>query len=65
MWHRTHWGGGDTAQKKCKPGGGTPNILPEQGDTRAGHRTKFQTSVVGRVGGWVAAWPGAGWLGGR
>ena len=32
-------GGGDTAQKKCKPGGGTPHILPEQVDKRGGHHT--------------------------
>ena len=58
--------GGDTAQKKCELGGGTPHILPEQCDKRGGHRTskfghmlilgwghrtQFQTLAVGRVGG--------------
>ena len=42
------WGGGDTAQKKYNPGGGgTPHILPEQGDKRGGHRTsKFDGMFI-------------------
>ena len=72
-------GGGDTAQKKCKPGG-TPHILPEQGDKRGGHRTskfghmfilgwghrtQFQTLAVGRVGGWIGCggYVLGGWIG--
>ena len=67
-------GGGDTTQKKCKQGeGGTPHILPEQGDKRGGHctskfghmfilgwghHTNFQTLAVGRVGGWLGGWVG-------
>ena len=36
-----NWGG-DTAQKKCLPGGGTPHIFSEQGANRGGgHRTYF------------------------
>ena len=33
-----NWGG-DTSQKKCIQGGGTPHIISEQEDNRRGHRT--------------------------
>ena len=32
-------GGGDTAQKNVNWEGGTPHILPKQGDKCGGHRT--------------------------
>ena len=68
--HRITLGGHRT--EKCKPGGGgTPHILPEQGDKRGGHRTskfghmfilrwghrtKFQKLAVGRMAGWLVGW---------
>ena len=64
--HRTALGGGPHRKNVNREGGGTPHILPELGDKKGGHRTskfglmfllgwghrtKFQTFGVGRVGG--------------
>ena len=63
-------------RKNVNQEGGILHILPEQGNKRGGHRTskfrhmfmlvrghrtKFQTLAVGRVGGWVAGWLGGIW----
>ena len=44
-----------TTQKNVNWEGETPHILPKQGNKMGGHRTKFQTLAVGRLGGWLGS----------